>query len=96
MSQKLQFWPKIAFFGLIWPNLAPKTNFLGQNDYSIISYETIFGPTFAATLENLLERFFRNVPKNCEFGQKWPFFGLFRPNLAPKTNFLGQNDYSIL
>ena len=63
----------IGHFYLIWPNLAPKTNFLGQNDYSIL--KTIFGPTFSAILQNLLELYFRNVPKNCDFGQKWPFFG---------------------
>ena len=38
---------------------------------TILSYKTIFGPTFSGILENLLESFFR---KNSDFGPKWPFF----------------------
>ena len=32
---------------------------------TILSYKTIFGPTFSAILEYLLELFFRNVPKTA-------------------------------
>ena len=50
---------------------------------TILSYETIFGLTFSAISENLLESFFRNVPKTVilaifgTFGQnrlKWVFY----------------------
>ena len=50
----------LAYFDLIWHQ---KRIFLGK--MTIISYETIFGPTFSAILENLLELFFRNVPKTA-------------------------------
>ena len=48
---------------------------------TILSYKTIFGPTFSAILENLLEPFFRNVPKtailakNGHFFARWAKFG---------------------
>ena len=57
----------------IWPNLAPKTNFLGGK-MTILSYKTIFGPTFSAILENLLEPFFRNVPKTAILAKNGHFF----------------------
>ena len=59
---------------------------------TILSYKTIFGDTFGATLEKILKRFFAMSQKL----QFWPKMAIFWPNLAPKTNFLGQNDYSIL
>ena len=77
MSHKLRFWPKIAIFGLIWPNLAP-------GKMTIQSYKTIFGPTFSAILENLLEPFFRNVPKTAILAKN----GHFWAHLAK----FGQND----
>ena len=51
-----------------------KKYFLGQ--MTILAYKTIFGPTFSAILENLLETFFRNVPKTAilaKFGQNENF-----------------------
>ena len=65
----------------ITSKFGPKLNFLGQND--ILSYKTIFGPTFSAILENLLETIFSQSPKNCNSGQKWPFLARlakFGPN----------------
>ena len=56
---------------------------------TILSCKTIFGPSFSAILENLLEPFFRNVPKTSFWPTK-AIFGLIWPNLAPKTNFLGK------
>ena len=56
-----------------WSNLTPIINFLGQNDYSIL--KTIFGLTFNSILENLLESFFRKVPKTvilAIFWHVWP------------------------
>ena len=41
---------------------------------TILSYKTIFGPTFSAILENLLTRFFRNVPKTAILAKNG-FFG---------------------
>ena len=41
---------------------------------TILSYKTIFGPTFSAILENLLELFFRNVPKTAILGKNGHFF----------------------
>ena len=41
---------------------------------TILSCKTIFGLTFRAILENLLESFFSQSPKNSDFGQKWPFY----------------------
>ena len=35
---------------------------------TILSCKTIFGLTFSAILENLLEAFFLQSPKNCDFG----------------------------
>ena len=69
MSQKLRFWPKMAIF---WPNLAPKRIFSGK--MTILSYKTIFGPTFSAILENLLELFFTNSKKHVILDRNDHFF----------------------
>ena len=99
MSQKLRFWPKMAIF---WPNLAklgPKSNFLGQNEYSLL----IFGPTFSAVLENFWSSFFAMSQKlilaktghfsarQAKFGQNDNFSqkkgsAIFSPLLSP--NFM--------
>ena len=55
---------------------------------TILSYKTIFGPTFSAILENLLELIFRS-PKNCYFGQKWPFFRTLG-QIWPKWEFFSK------
>ena len=52
---------------------------LGQNrifsgKMTIFSYKTTFEPTFSAILENLLEPFFRKVPKTAILGQNGHFF----------------------
>ena len=62
---------------------------------TILSYITIFGPIFSAILENLWELFLA-MSQKLRFWPNMVIFGLIWPNLAPKTNFLGQNDYSIL
>ena len=54
---------------------------------TILSYKTIFGPTFSAILENLLEQFFRNVPK-LRFWPKMAIFWHIRPNLGKMRIFL--------
>ena len=41
---------------------------------TILSYKTIFGPTFSAILENLLEPFFRKVPKTAILAKNGHFF----------------------
>ena len=41
---------------------------------TILSYKTIFGPTFSAILENLFEQFFRNVPKTAILTKNGHFF----------------------
>ena len=41
---------------------------------TILSYKTIFGPTFSAILENLLEPFYRNVPKTAILAKNGHFF----------------------
>ena len=45
------------------PILALNRIFSGK--MTILSYKTNFGPTLSAILENLLEPFFRNVPKTA-------------------------------
>ena len=40
---------------------------------TILSYKTIFGPTFSAILENLFELFFRNVQKTAILAKNGPF-----------------------
>ena len=87
MSQKLRFWPKMAIFGLIWPNLAPKRIFSGK--MTILSYKTIFGPTSIAFIENLLQAFFRNVPKTVIL-EKMVIFWHVRPNLGKMRIFLNK------
>ena len=62
-----------TLFWHIWPNLTPITNFLGQNDYSILL--NYFWLTFSAIWENVLESFFRKVPKTvilAIFCHVWP------------------------
>ena len=44
---------------------------------TILSYKTIFGPTFSAILEKIVGADFPQVPKNCDFEPKCPFFGTF-------------------
>ena len=39
---------------------------------TILSYKTIFGPTFSVISENLVEQFLA-ISKNCDFGPKLPF-----------------------
>ena len=51
---------------------------------TILSYKTIFVPTFSAILENLLEPFFRNVPKTAILAKNGHF-------LARLAKF-GQNE----
>ena len=51
---------------------------------TILSYKTIFGPTFSAILENLLEPFFRKVPKTAILAKN----GHFLARLAK----IGQNE----
>jgi hypothetical protein len=51
---------------------------------TILSYKTNFLPTFSAILENLLEPFFRKVPKTVILGQN----GHFSARLAK----FGQNE----
>ena len=54
---------------------------------TILSYKTIFGPTFSAILENLLELFFRNVPKTVILAKNGHFWHV-RPNLGKIIIFL--------
>ena len=54
---------------------------------TILSYKTTFEPTFSAILENLLEPFFRKVPKIAILGQNG-HFSHFRPNLGKMRIFL--------
>ena len=51
---------------------------------TILSYKTIFGPTFSAIIENLLVPFFRNVPKTAILAKN----GHFLAHLAK----FGQNE----
>ena len=56
---------------------------------TFLSYKTIFRPTFSVILENLLESFFRNVPKTAilaKNGYFWLcyFFTLIVPELHAK------------
>ena len=81
----------MTIFGLISPNFPPKTNFLGENDYSILY---IFGPTFSAILENLLEPFSRNVPKTAILAKNGHFLH-FRPNLGKMRIFLKKKGSAI-
>ena len=74
-----QEWP---FLGLIWQQ---KRNFSGK--MTILSYKTIFGPTFSAILENLLKPFFRNVPKTAIFAKTGHFWHV-RLNLGKMRIFL--------
>ena len=76
MSQKLQFWPKMAFFGLIWHQ---KRIFSGK--MTILSYKTNFGPTFSAILEKLLICFFA-MSQKLWFWPKMAIFWHVRPNLG--------------
>ena len=56
----------------IAPNQAQNRIFSGK--MTIQSYQIIFGPTFSAILENLLELFFRNVPKTAILAKNGHFF----------------------
>ena len=51
---------------------------------TILSYKTIFVPTFSVISENLVEQFFRKFPKTVFFGQN----GHFLARLAK----IGQNE----
>ena len=58
---------------------------------TILSCKTIFGLTFSAISENLLEPFFHKVPNLIKFGQNEDFFqksgrAIFLPLLSP--NFM--------
>ena len=46
----------LAYFGLIWHQKR-----ISSSKMIILSYKTIFGPTFSAILENLLELFPRSI-----------------------------------
>ena len=63
----------------------PKLNFLGK--MAILSYKTIFGPTFSAILENLLEPFFA-MSQKLRFWPKMAIFSHDRPNLGKMRIFL--------
>ena len=54
---------------------------------TILSCKTIFGLTFSAILENLLESFFRKVPKTLTL-DKMAIFWHARPNLGKMRIFL--------
>ena len=54
--------------GQIWHQ-----NRIFSGKMTILSYRTIFLPTFSAILENLLESFFRKVPKTVILGQNGHF-----------------------
>ena len=62
----------------------------------MLSCKNYFWAFFQCNFRKFIGAVFSKCPKNCDFGPKQPFFGLIWPNLAPKTNFLRQNDYSIL
>ena len=48
---------------------------------TILSYKTIFGPAFRKFAFRIFGgAVFPQVPKNCDFGPKWPFFGTFGQN----------------
>ena len=66
----------------ISPYQAQNRIFTGK--MTVLSYETTFGPTFSAILANLLEPFFRKVPKTSILAKN----GYFLTRLAK----FGQNE----
>ena len=60
------------YIGLIWPNLAPKTNFLGQNDYFIL-LNYFLGLLLVQFYKICWSRFFA-MSQKLRFWPKWPFF----------------------
>ena len=68
-----------TLFWHIWPNLITK-----WREMTILSCKTIFGLTFSAILENLLELFFRKVPKTVILAIFWHVW----PKSAKMKNFI--------
>ena len=80
--------------------LGPKWDFPRQNDYTIrlqVKFwrkKTIFGPSLSAILENLMEPFFRNVPKTAVLAKKGHFL-VHQAIFGQNENFSQKNGSAI-
>ena len=80
----------MAIFWHIWPKSAKMRNFIKNR--AVLFFYPYCPPTLCQVSEKSLERFprsIRYIPKNCDFGPKWPFFGTFGQN-RPKWEFLSK------
>ena len=80
----------LAIFWHVWPKSAKMRIFI--KNQAVLFFYPFCPPTSCQVSEKSLERFprsIRYIPKNCDFGPKWPFFGTFGQN-RPKWEILSK------
>ena len=72
----------LSIFSILWSHILTQIDFSGK--ITILSYKTIFGPTYSVISGKLVEQFFRKFQKTVILGQN----GHFLARLAK----IGQNE----